>query len=223
MRAPVKPRITRRILVFVGIGLTALILYLYYFIGTTNVAAKIEETNPLLYGSAFIAFLASVTFYAIAWQGMLRNLRIRIGIRQALLYAWAGMFFDAVIPDPGWSGDLSKAYMLSKASGRDAGEIYAKAGARGLNDALALAQTEGELRQAARLAAKEGVKTRAVLALLGRSALIGASLAGTAVFWSLALLGQLLVLAAMTQRLGWRVGESLFRRRRKGAQATVAA
>ncbi len=120
-----KPRITRRILVFVGIGLTALILYLYYFIGTTNVAAKIEETNPLLYGSAFIAFLASVTFYAIAWQGMLRNLRIRIGIRQALLYAWAGMFFDAVIPDPGWSGDLSKAYMLSKASGRDAGEIIA--------------------------------------------------------------------------------------------------
>jgi hypothetical protein len=102
-----------------------------------------------------------------------------------------------------------------EAVGRDAGEIYAKAGARGLNDALALAQSEGELRQAARLAAKEGVKTRAVLALLGRSALIGASLAGTAVFWSLALLGQLLVLAAMTQRLGWRVGESLFTRREK--------
>ena len=110
-----------------------------------------------------------------------------------------------------------------QAAGRDAGEIYGKAGARGLSDALALAQSEGELRQAARLAAKEGVGTRAVLTLLGRSALIAASLAGTAVFWSFALLGQLLAVAAVTQRLGWWVGERLFSRRGRAEPATVAA
>jgi hypothetical protein len=109
------------------------------------------------------------------------------------------------------------------AVGHDAGEIYAKAGARSLNDALALAQSEGELRQAARLAAKEGLKTRAVLTLLGRAALIGASLAGTAVFWSFALLGQLVAAAAMTPRLGWWLGEHLFAPRGKTAPATVAA
>jgi uncharacterized protein (TIRG00374 family) len=35
------------------------------------------------------------------------------------------MFFDAAFPDPGWSGDLSKAYMLSKASGQGPGRIVA--------------------------------------------------------------------------------------------------
>jgi len=97
-----------------------------------------------------------------------------------------------------------------EAAGRDAGEIYTKAGARGLSDTLAFAETQGELRQGARLAAKEGAKTRALLALLGRSALIGVSLGTTVVFWSFALLGQLLALAALTQRLGWRCGERLF-------------
>jgi uncharacterized protein (TIRG00374 family) len=124
MNAPAKPHVTKRILIFVGIGLAALVLYLYY-LGTVNVAAEIEKTNLLLYASAFVAFLASVTFYSIAWQGMLRNLHIKIRTRQALVYAWAGMFFDAIVPDPGWSGDLSKAYMLSKASGQEAGGIVA--------------------------------------------------------------------------------------------------
>lgn len=125
MSVSVRPHITRRILIFVIAGLAALILYLYYFVGTTNVVAQIEKTNLLLYALAFAAFLASVTFYTIAWQGMLRNLNIRVGIRQALVYSWAGMFFDAVVPDPGWSGDLCKAYMLSRASGHEAGGIVA--------------------------------------------------------------------------------------------------
>ena len=112
-------------------------------------------------------------------------------------------------------GVLRPATMNSlEAIGRDAGEIYAKAGARGLSDTLALAQSKGELRQAARLAAKEGLATRAVLRLLGRSALIASSLAGMAAFWSLALLGQLLTLAAMTHRLGWWVGQGIWARPR---------
>jgi hypothetical protein len=109
-----------------------------------------------------------------------------------------------------------------EAVGRDAGDIYAKAGAGSLSDTLALAQSEGELRQAARLAAKEGVKTRAILTLLGRSALIGASLAGTAVFWGFALLGQLIAAAAMTQRLGWWFGERLFASRGRARAAATA-
>jgi uncharacterized protein (TIRG00374 family) len=38
---------------------------------------------------------------------------------------WAGMFFDATVPEPGWSGDLTKAYMLAKTSGQDTGRIVA--------------------------------------------------------------------------------------------------
>lgn len=58
---------------------------------------------------------------------MLRNLKIDAKIHKGLLLAWAGMFVDAVVPDPSWSGDLSKAYMLSKASGQDTHRIAASA------------------------------------------------------------------------------------------------
>lgn len=120
-----KPRLTKRILLFVGIGLATLVLYLYYFIGTGNIADVIRQTNLLWYTSAFVAFMASVLFYSLAWRSLLHNLDIKTQIREVLLFAWAGMFFDAVVPDPGWSGDLSKAYMLSKTSGQEPGRIVA--------------------------------------------------------------------------------------------------
>ena len=120
-----KPRLTRRILLFVGIGLAVLVLYLYYFVGTVNVADVIRHTNLLWYSSAFVAFLASAFFYMLAWRSLLRNLDIKTKIREVLLFAWAGMFFDSVVPDPGWSGDLSKAYMLCKSSGEEPGRIVA--------------------------------------------------------------------------------------------------
>jgi uncharacterized protein (TIRG00374 family) len=125
MRVPPKPRITRRILLFVSIGLVVLAVYLYYFIGTVNVVDAIKHTNLLWYTSAFVAFLASVLFYTLAWRSLLHNLNIKTRIREALLFAWAGMFFDSVIPDPGWSGDITKAYMLSKSSGQEPGRIVA--------------------------------------------------------------------------------------------------
>jgi len=120
-----KPRFGRRILLFVGIGLAVLAVYLYYFIGTVNVANVIRHTNLFWYSSAFVAFLASALFYTLAWRSLLHNLDIKTKIREALLFSWAGMFFDSVVPDPGWSGDISKAYMLSKSSGQEPGRIVA--------------------------------------------------------------------------------------------------
>lgn len=125
MRVAPKPRLTRRILIFVGIGLAVLAVYLYYFIGTVNVVDALKQTNLLWYTSAFVAFLASVLFYTLAWRSLLQNLDIKTSVREALMFAWAGMFFDSVVPDPGWSGDLTKAYMLSKSSGQEPGRIVA--------------------------------------------------------------------------------------------------
>lgn len=120
-----KPRLTKRVLVFVVVGLAVLAIYLYYFIGTVNVSDAIKHTNYLLYTSAFLAFLASALFYTMAWRSLLFNLDIKTKIREALLFSWAGMFFDSVVPDPGWSGDITKAYMLSKSSGQEPGRIMA--------------------------------------------------------------------------------------------------
>jgi len=123
--AVAKPRFTKRVLLFVLFGLLVLMLYFYYFVGTLNIIDVIKRVNLLCYTSAFIAFLVSVLFYSLAWQSLLRNLNINAKIQRVLLLTWTGMFFDVTIPDPGWSGDLSKAYMLAKTSGHDTGRIVA--------------------------------------------------------------------------------------------------
>jgi uncharacterized protein (TIRG00374 family) len=125
MNEGLNPRFTRRILLFVGVGLATLVLYLHYFIGAVSIVEVIKQTDPFYYATAFVALLASVLFYSLSWHSLLRNLNVKAKVRRVLLFAWAGMFFDAAFPDPGWSGDLSKAYMLSKASGQDPGRIVA--------------------------------------------------------------------------------------------------
>ena len=125
MTAPVKPRFTRKIFLFVLLGLATLVFYLYYSVGTANVVDVLERTNLFYFTSAFIVFLVSIFFSSLVWHSLLRNLDIKTKMRRVLLLTWAGMFFDATVPDPGWSGDLSKAYMLAKSSGQDAATIVA--------------------------------------------------------------------------------------------------
>ncbi len=120
-----KPWFTKRVLLFVLLGLFMLVLYFYYFVGVVNVVDVIEQTNLFYYTAAFIAFLVSVLFSSLSWHILLSSLGIKMRIRRVLLFMWFGMFFDATIPDPGWSGDLTKAYMLAKTSGEDAGRIAA--------------------------------------------------------------------------------------------------
>lgn len=120
-----KPRFTKRILLFVLLGLFTLALYFYYFVGASDIIDVVKRTNLLYYSSAFIAFSASVLFSSLGWKSLLRNLDIKAKIQRLLLLTWAGLFFDATVPEPGWSGDLSKAYMLAKTSGQDAGRIVA--------------------------------------------------------------------------------------------------
>jgi len=120
-----KPQFTRRILIFVIIGLIVLALYVYYFVRTTNVADTLARTNLIFYALAFVAFLATVFFSSLAWQSLLRNLNCEARIRRVLLLMWSGLFFDVVVPEPGFSGDLSKAYMLAKTYDEDPGRIVA--------------------------------------------------------------------------------------------------
>lgn len=116
---------SKRILLFIAVGLVAFVLYLYFYVGTANFIDVIERANLLYYSSAFGAFVAATFFSALTWNSLLRNLKIKTTIKRALLLTWAGYFFDSTLPEPGWSGDLSKAYLLSKKAGHDLGKIMA--------------------------------------------------------------------------------------------------
>ncbi len=125
MTSPTKPKFTKRILLFALLGLFTLLIYFIYFAGSVNVIDVVARTNPYYYAAAFIAFLVSVFFSSLCWRTLLSSLTIKFSVRKVLLFTWFGLFFDATVPDPGWSGDFTKAYMLSKASGQDAGRVAA--------------------------------------------------------------------------------------------------
>ena len=116
---------SKRILLFVALGLTAFILYLYYYVGTGHFWDEIRRANLYYYSSAFVAFFFAALFSAVTWHSLLDGLNVKSNFRRVLFLTWAGYFFDATVPEPGWSGDISKAYMLSKKDNEDAGKTVA--------------------------------------------------------------------------------------------------
>lgn len=95
------------------------------------------------------------------------------------------------------------------ALGQDTGALYAKTGQRGLRQVLTIAEDAGDIGRAAKLSSTAGSKTRAILALLGRSALVLGAMSLTAAGWLFALLGYALALVMFAQRLGWWLGRRL--------------
>lgn len=120
-----KPRFTKGILLFVFLGLLAFVLYFFFFVGTVNVADVIKRTNLFYYMSAFIAFSLSIFFSSLTWHNLLSNLAVKTRIRRVFSLMWVGIFLGSIIPEPVLTGDLTKAYLLTKTSGQDAGKVVA--------------------------------------------------------------------------------------------------
>ncbi len=120
-----KPLFTNKIFLLVIFGLVAFVLYFYFFVGTTDVINVIGRINFFYYAVAFVAFLTAVFLSYRTWYSLLKSLSVKTTFRNALLVMWVGLFYDATVPEPGWSGDLSKAYMLGRASDQDSGRIVA--------------------------------------------------------------------------------------------------
>ncbi|HVP40413.1 MAG TPA: lysylphosphatidylglycerol synthase transmembrane domain-containing protein [Candidatus Krumholzibacteriaceae bacterium] len=116
----------RGILLLITAGLLALLLYMYYIVGFGNVVSQFEKTNLYYYAAAFLAVLAGITFFSLTWRSLLANLSIKIKVRQALLFVYAGMFIDSLVPEPAnITGDLAKAYLVSKVTGESSGKTTA--------------------------------------------------------------------------------------------------
>ena len=113
------------ILIILILGLIAFIAYLYFFINPAQVIDIIAKTNLAYFASAFISYFMFTFFSALVWRKLLSNLSIKISIRKALLLTWVGLFFDATVPQLGWSGEISKTYFLSEDSNLDSGKIGA--------------------------------------------------------------------------------------------------
>ncbi len=120
-----KPLGQKVILAVLILGLFAFLLYFFLYIKPAEVAKILSKTNLAIYSVAFVAYIAYTLFSSLVWRSLLGSLSVEISTRKALLFTWVGLFFDATVPQLGWSGEISKTYMLTKDSSLSAGKIGA--------------------------------------------------------------------------------------------------
>lgn len=203
MSAAPKPSFPNKLLLFIGIGLFTLVLYLYYFVGTSNIADVIKRADLLTYTSAFVAFILSVLFSSLTWRSLLKNLTVKVKMRQVLIFMWVGMFFDATVPEPGWSGDISKAYMLAKSSDEDIGKIIASVVSQKI---IGMGITVLDLILGLVLLARGYLLSRGILIFIG--AVLVLTVSSLAVVWYVSTRPK-----ATSRILGWLIKAASFLRR----------
>jgi hypothetical protein len=97
-----------------------------------------------------------------------------------------------------------------KGVGDDAATLYARMGQRGVMQTLGVVENADDMRRAARLAAAKGSQSRAILKLLGRSALVVGAILGPLLSATLTILAWCLCLALLARRLGLWLGRLIF-------------
>jgi len=61
----------------------------------------------------------------MAWQSFLRALAIKVPLHKTFLITWIGAFVDLLVPAESISGDLTKAYLMTKDSTENPGRVVA--------------------------------------------------------------------------------------------------
>ncbi len=120
--------VMKRGILLLFIGLSIFLVYLYFFggkTGITDIAAKLRTANLSYYSLAFICIILSMLFSSLTWHRLLNLLSIRATFRKAFLYVWIGTFVDLLVPMESVSGEVSKAYLMSKNSNVNSGKVVA--------------------------------------------------------------------------------------------------
>lgn len=194
--------------------------------------ARGDDADRLLLGLAAAGIAVTAATYisagavlpARAGLSLVKDAR-RAGRLGAGLERWAGRSAAEVVDGPGLRAAVANASLTRPAASlaalraavrteragaliraaKDTGRIGEKVGTRGALDVLHIADEPADLARAARLAESKGARTRALLKLFGRGALMLASgafqLAGFLFSAILALFGFLASVKATTERL----------------------
>jgi hypothetical protein len=211
-----------------------------------------EETDRLVLGLAAVGLAVTAATYvsvggaapARAGLTLVKDAR-KVGRLGEGLAAWAGRSAREVVDTPMLQNAVANgsvlrpgetvsaikaAFRVEKAGalvrlGKDVVRVTEKAGTRGALDSLRVAEGPKDVARAARLAESKGGKTRAIMKLLGRGALLLASGAFDLALWLfgalVTLFGILSSIKATTERLTQSWCDR--RRARRLRQAQIAA
>lgn len=132
---PVPILFKRVILISAIIGYAALILYLIFFVGIFDLFETLGKVNLLVYALALSSVALSILFHTLVWFKLLNYLSIKISFRRTLSLYWVGIFVDNLIPG-GWSGDLFKAFLLSREPNVEGGKAVASVVIKNMYEAI---------------------------------------------------------------------------------------
>jgi uncharacterized protein (TIRG00374 family) len=132
---PVPVTIRKLVLVSAIIGYAALIIYLVFFVGLFDLFAILGKINLGIYALAITAVMLSIFFHTVVWYKILQYLSIKLSFRKTFSLYWVGIFIDSIVPG-GWSGDLFKAYLLSKEPNVEGGKAVASVVAKNMYEAI---------------------------------------------------------------------------------------
>jgi uncharacterized protein (TIRG00374 family) len=123
---PSKPKLTWKTFVFPLLGLVGFFLYIYLFhVDILGIIATAQTANPLIYTIAILFGLLEVLFYTISWYVLTNHLCIKMTLVRAYLYVWYGIYVDIVIPAESISGEITRAYLLTRDQCGSFGKIVA--------------------------------------------------------------------------------------------------
>jgi len=120
-----KSVLMKRGILFLLVGLTMFIVYLYFFVGLGDIAKAAQQADPFYYSLAIMALFLSAAFYSLAWQSILGLLQIKSTLQKTISFVFIGSFVDLMIPAESFSGEISKIYLMSKNTGEDLGKVAA--------------------------------------------------------------------------------------------------
>ena len=121
-----KPKVTWKTVLLPIIGLVAFFLYIYLFnVDIQGIIATAQRADPLLFSAAILISLVEVFFYAVSWRTLLNGLQVKISVIKSNLFVWYGIFMDIIIPAESVSGEVCRAYLVTREQSGTSGKAVA--------------------------------------------------------------------------------------------------
>jgi uncharacterized protein (TIRG00374 family) len=118
-----KRKFLLRSILFLLVGVLIFVIYLVYFVDLGEMMNEIKQANLLLYSLTFAAALLDVFFFALAWRYLMRTLSVRVSVGKTYAFMWVSIFIDSLIPAESVSGEISRAYLMSKEPNAETGKV----------------------------------------------------------------------------------------------------
>ena len=103
------------------LGLAAILVYLYFFVGFEQLFLGLEKINIehflLFYSLALASALCGILFFALSWRRLLKALQIEISAAKAFQYHLIANAVDLIVPSQTVGGELIRVQLVYREEG----------------------------------------------------------------------------------------------------------